>query len=431
MRPRLYDNFAPGPNPESKPPMDADKRRLAFLLASIAAWLWLWKFVGEHTWTWGRVTFWVLLAIVVLLCLVNSRFVGAPPRPATLLLAILLSVCAYVGVRQSQVIRAGFSPPWSERLWDVSQGAYDFNRALFDRGENPYRMRCQYHPVDNSLGYRRDVEGREYLFGWRYYHGYPHFPMSALWFAPFIGLTGGYSDIRVGNLVYYILNFALLNAVLLVGCERRLLACLVGSVAFLGVDFMVSETFQLGIVDQAFSAPLLGAGLLAMLGWWAGAGVLAGLALASKHFPAIPFALALSIYVYRAGALRTFVPAAGTTAAVVVLPFLLWDFEAFVSATVLHHVHEMRFGDNTALFFFLPDFWKAPFRLFGLVLIAAIYAWGFVAMRRPDARLMFLVAAVACVLINAFYPVTHLNHLESVLGVASISFAFGAVNGRR
>ena len=53
---------------------------------------------------------------------------------------------------------------------------------------------------------RRDAEGREYLFGWRYYYGYPHFPMSALWFAPFIGITGTYNDIRIGNLVYLILN---------------------------------------------------------------------------------------------------------------------------------------------------------------------------------------------------------------------------------
>lgn len=404
-------------------------------LAALGLWLWLWKFVGEHTWTWGRVTFWVLLAVAVLLGVVNARPARGWLRPTrrarVILAALLLPAGAYLMVRQTEVIRTGFGPAWSNRLWDVSQGAYDFNRALFDRGENPYATRAQYHPVEGSLGYSRDGEGREYLFGWRYYYGYPHFPVSALWFAPFMGITGGYNDIRAGNLIYYGLNLLLLNAILFLASKQRALACLVGSVAFLGVDFVVTETFQLGIVDQAFSVPLLAAMLLAMVSWWRGAGVLAGLALASKHFPAIPVVLTLAIYVHRSGRLREFALSAAAAALIVTLPFLLWDSEAFISATVLHHVYEMRSGDDTALYFFLPDAWKAPFRLFGVLVILAVYVWGLVAMKQPDARKMFLIAAVVGVLVNVFYPVTHLNHLESILAFASVSLALGLVGGER
>jgi len=396
----------------------------ALTLAALAAWLWLWKFVGEHTWAWGKVTFWVLLAIGALLCAVNATVRATARASRAIVITVLVIGCGYLTLHQVEVIRSGFGPPWAERLWDVSQGAYDFNLAL-KRGENPYRTRAQYHPVDSTLGYSRDANGGDRLFGWRYYYGYPHFPMSALWFAPFVGITGGYNDIRAGNLLYYVLTFVLLNAILFVGCERRWLACLTGSVAFLGVDFMVTETFQLGIVDQSFAVAPLAAMLAAMCRRWNLAGVLAGLALASKHFPAIPVVVALSIYVHRSGHLRRFVLCAVGAGAIVVLPFLLWDAEAFVSATILHHIHEMRFGDDTALYFFLPDAWKPAFRLFGFVVIAAVYAWGLSAMKRPDIRVAFLVAALACVLINAFYPVTHLNHLESILALASISFAMG------
>src|SRR5262249_36144904 len=150
---------------------------------------------------------------------------------------------------------------------------------------------------------------------------------------------------------------------------RRVFACLVGTVAFLGVDFLVSETSLLGIVDQAFALPLLVAILLAMLSRWRAAGVFAGLALASKHFPGIPVVLALAIFVYRSGHLRNFVVTSVAAFLVVVLPFLLWDYEAFVSATVLHHLHEAGVGDDTALYFFLPAVWRTPFRLLGLLAI--------------------------------------------------------------
>jgi len=274
-------------------------------------------------------------------------------------------------------------------------------------------------------GASKDAAGRELLFGWRYYYGYPHFPMSALWFTPFVGITGGYNDIRIGNLFYFILNVALLNVILFLASDQRAFACLAGTVAFLGVDFLVTETFQLGIVDQAFSVPLLAAIVLAMTSHWRGAGVFAGLALASKHFPAIPVVLALAIFVHRSGRLREVTAAALISLLVIVVPFVAWDYEAFASATVLHHLHEAAAGDNTALYFFLPDAWKAPFRFVGLLAIAATYLWGYVEMKRPDVRILFLTAAVACILINAFYPVTHLNHLEAMLAVASVSFALG------
>jgi predicted membrane-bound dolichyl-phosphate-mannose-protein mannosyltransferase len=249
--------------------------------------------------------------------------------------------------------------------------------------------------------------------------------MSALWFAPFIGMTGGYNDVRIGNLVYFVLSLLLLNAVVASASSRPVLGCLTATVAFLGVDFLVTETFQLGIVDQAFVFPLLAAILLAMRSYWRSAAIVAGLALASKHFPAIPVVLALAIYAYRRERLHELVVFCGLTFLAVMLPFILWDPEAFVSATVLHHVHEAGRGDNTALFFFLPEPWKMPFRLFGLALIGGVYVAGLVTTKRPDLRMVFLVIAVVCLLINAFYPVTHLNHLESILAFAAISLALG------
>lgn len=36
-----------------------------------------------------------------------------------------------------------------------------------------------------------------------------------------------------------------------------------------------------------------------------------------------------------------------------------------------------------------------------------------------------VTVSLVCILINAFYPVTHLNHLESILAFASISLALG------
>lgn len=400
------------------------------VLLAVGAWLWLWKFVGDHTWTWGRVTFWVLLAIVALLVVVNLRWWRDRLQPSREARAVLLAVLAlasvYLCVRQTRVVRDGFGPGWSERLWDVSQGAYDFNQALL-RGENPYATRTQPQPVHMFKGYSRGDDGKEYFYGWRYYYGYTHFPMSALWYTPFIGVTGGYNDIRIGNLVYFLLNLVLLNAILFVACERRLLACLIGTVVFLGVDFMVTETFLLGIIDEAFSAPLLGSMLLAMTSRWRAAGVVAGLSLASKHFPAIPVVVALLIFVYRDGQLRPFACSAAASFAAVMLPFVLWDYEAFVSATLLPHLHEAGLGDNTALYFFLPDAWKTPFRLLGATAIGATYAWGFACMRQPDVRILFLTTAIVCILINAFYPVTHLNHLESILAFASISLALGLV----
>jgi hypothetical protein len=403
-----------------------------FPLFALGLWLWLWKFVGEHTWTWGRVTFWILLAIAALVGAVHAlpvRSRAGAGGGRAILIVILAVASVYLIARQAQVIRSGFEPPWAQRLWDVSQGAYDFNRALF-AGENPYRTKAQYHPVDGTRGYSRDAAGREYLFGWRYHYGYPHFPMSALWFAPFMGVTGGYNDVRVGNLVYFVLGLLLLNAIVASASAQPLLASLTATVAFLGIDFLVSETFQLGIVDQAFAVPLLAAILLAMRSYWRVAGLLAGLALASKHFPAVPVVLALAIYADRSRRLRDLIVFSGASFLAIMLPFLLWDAEAFVSATILHHVHEAHRGDDTALFFFLPDVWKMPFRLLGLASIGGVYVWGIAASNRPDVRVVFVVMTVVSLLINAFYPVTHLNHLESILAFAAGSFALGLYGGR-
>jgi hypothetical protein len=406
--------------------------RNLFPLVALGLWLWLWKFVGEHTWTWGRVTFWILLAIATLLSLLHAlpqHLRAGAGWVRTFLIVILGLTSVYLIARQAQVIRSGFDPPWAQRLWDVSQGAYDFNRALFT-GENPYRTKAQYHPVEGTRGYTRDAEGREYLFGWRYYYGYPHFPMSALWFAPFMGMTGNYNDIRIGNLVYFVLSLLLLNAIVASASAQPLLASLTATVAFLGIDFLVTETFQLGIVDQAFAFPLLVAILLAMRSYWRIAGLVAGLALASKHFPSIPVVLALAIYAHRRQRLRDLIGFSGLSFLAVMLPFILWDAEALVSATILHHVHEAGRGDDTALFFFLPDVWKMPFRLLGLASIGGVYVWGIVASKRSDVRVMFLVMTVVSLLINAFYPVTHLNHLESILAFAAGSFALGVHGGR-
>ena len=112
------------------------------------------------------------------------------------------------------------------------------------------------------------------------------------------------------------------------------------------------------------------------------------------------------------------------TTLVLVLPFLLWNPEPFITATLLYYLTLHQAGDNTSLWFFLPAVWQTPFLVLGGVLTLATVA---LASWRRSLGLVWPLAVAFCAyaVFIAFNKMSHLNYLWGVyaLGCAALGLS--------
>jgi hypothetical protein len=397
----------------------------AAVLAFFILWALLWNIVGTYTFGHGPQTFACLVAIGLLCAatpiLPRLAALRAGRLPESLVIAVLaIAVLAWLAVHATILAQA----VRSDRMVDIGRNTLEAARRLFDQRENPYATHCQ---MDRLVGlpHVTFAQGRPLIFGVPYDYGYPYFPVMFLAYQPFRLLDPGLEAIRYGNVVFF--AAALVGAYWLaarLAPARRLAGWLAvaSTVAIWGLGFTV---FRAGVTDLMIADFALFGFIALTYECGVAAGVLFGLAMAAKLTPG---ALLLPIVAAwhaksSAGPPRwpLWLSAAAVVAATLV-PFVVWNPRAFLSATILYTAVRHALGDDSSLWYSLPTVLKTPFLVVGVAGVVAILVVG---LRRralgiADAVTVYFLAQLALV---GFYKMIHTNYLWAVLPLGAVAFS--------
>jgi len=396
-------------------------------LACLAVWIGIFNVLGYARWGSGPLHFSLLVLAIALwgarrpiarlLPRWQHRFSTRSVRGVAII-ACALYLAYLVGLHAWFFPKALGGP-----MYDIGRNSLTAAQHLFEHGDNPYRSPSQ---LGLNVSQAENVEfdlGRIRMFGVPYYYGYPYLPVMFLTYEPFRRVVGR-DAIRVGNLA---LLLASIVGVAWLGLRlaepgREALTAVFAVTALLGPLDLTHELYSRCVTDFVVSAFLLYGVIALSRERFVAGGVLVGLAQSAKFLPGGIFLVLLSAWALgREGGWR-FVAAGAATVAGVVLPFVLWDPEAFLSATILYYVTVHAGGDSSSLWFFLPDALKGPFLLLGLLIVASLCLWTLVRYR-SDLTLVVRMACLAWLVFCAFNVMTHLNYIWAIWAVASASFA--------
>lgn len=425
---------AEAPRGEDRTPGAPEAPSLMAPLLLVGLWSVLFNLVGRLSWGWGALTFACLMGSFFLLCFVHplTRALDARLRGRRgLTNAAITRLAAFVIVLYLALDAQAFVQEWrNERnetyLIDIGANTYEAARWFFDEGVNPYAHRSQMWDFLSPELPNVTLDGdRTLLYGVPYPYGFPYFPMMFMTLEPARRLVEGYHAVRWANAAYYLLNAGLIALI----C-RRLLApgvwragALLAVLAFLSERIFPVELFQHGVIDLILSSY----GLLGFLAMAHGrpltSGAIFGMAFGCKLLPG-PwwFTLAAIAWWKRAGwrASAKFSAMFTLVSGAIILPFVLWDPPAFWSSTILYFMTAKHAGDDTALWYFMPEPLKAPFLIVGGLWIGAVFM-AFLLRGRPTVadtiRFSFLTYAVFI----AFNRQSHLNHLWSIYAMGCVA----------
>lgn len=340
----------------------------------------------------------------------------------------------------SSIVGLVYQPQWLINLGgiiDIAANTYAATDA-FAQGLNPYTTRSQLwvtqFPADTP--HMENINGQITMYGVPYFHGYPYFPLMLLSYLPAYFIFEGYTAIRVTHIVLMLLNitaFKLLIDKLLPHSEQRRTALLIAITAYLGVLRYSVEAVLLGVTDMLISTYLLYCFVALSQHRYAMAGILLGCAQACKLLPAPLVFLGIAWMLYHnkghiGGLLPLWRFLGGFIVAciVIILPFIIWHPEGFLSSTILYYLTHHKGGDITSLWSFLPDALKTPFLFGGLILtLVGIVAFAQRDKSRPEYSLVACMAGsyASYVLFMSFSKMTHLNYLWGVFPLGCVALA--------
>ena len=398
-------------------------------------WAVIFNVLGIFTWGFGPLTFVCLLtAAYVMFALVRGR---APATVGRDLFAVpdldappgrKLKFAFYFVIGMTLVgALVGLLVAPNTWLMDIALNTY-LAAENFAYGVNPYGSLSQaWHTMNAGTPHVEVRDGQVYMFGVPYYYGYPYFPAMMLGYLPFTFFIDGYDSIRIGNVVFALAN--VYGLCLLMKSARRLILQMIVIVAYLCIGVYWIEIFWHGIVDVLLSTFLIYAFVCLQRDQYVGAGIFLGLAQAAKLLPAPLIAVCILYYLFRRPGFWKFSIAYALTGVAVVLPFLLWDPQAFLSATILFYLSFHSVGDNTSLWYFLPEILQAPFLWSGyLATLVTIFLF----IRRKTADWVDVMAAAfaSYLVFVAFSKMSHLNYLWGVypLGCAAFAILLGRLS---
>lgn len=310
---------------------------------------------------------------------------------------------------------------------DFAMNTWTAEEHQFEHKEDPYATNSELAFDPSWAPHVTKVNGQMYMFGVPYYRGYAYFPAMFLSYEPFRRLNTKHPDLRVGNAFFYfstILGIAWLTAVL-TPRGWRVLASTSAVAAFVGTQFLAQAYFFEEMTDVVIPAVLI-------FGWIATyykrpvlGGALFGWAFACKLVPGAFVCLIMAAWIWRKPERWKFIGAMAFTFFAIMLPYIIWNPPAFLSATILYYLTEHSLGDGTALYHYLPTQIQPIFLLAGYILVAWLL---YRSITNKSLTLLDTVgnSFIIFTLFIAFSKMAHLNYLLSILPVGGIAMvAYG------
>jgi len=393
----------------------------------LVCWYLLVNLIGRDEYERGRSFFYT--AGLILLTLAAPRLtplvrrVGPVVRRAGWALAPLIGALITFGYLQmftfNEQIR---SPKNKTSLVDVGQNTYEAGKIFFEGGLNPYANRAQiWHTLKESDRIKKEA-GQTHLLGVPYSYGYPYFPWMMFSYAAFAPLADNYNAVRLANLAFLVLNLLglCLVAARLARDGDRLVATLGAAALFLCFYKLDFQLFEYGVTDIVIGVYLLFGVVALQRRRDATAGVLFGLAQACKLFPGAVL-LPVTFFWYRDPRRRwRFTLACVALLALVIGPFLLWDPEAFISATILFYLAHHGGGDASAAYYVLPAKWKGAFALARWPLMVWVI-YRCLRRGREEVRWLLVAGSVSYLIFLAFNQMLHLNYFWPTYGMSCLA----------
>ncbi len=403
------------------------------LLIILGLWSIVFNVAGRFTWGWGPLSFLVylsgafLLAFVQPLALRLERAVAGRVRFQRSHIEVLAGtiLIAYIGLDLLAFVQEIQIPRNSTYLIDIAANTYEAGQWFFRDGVNPYTHFSQvWDHLTPDIPHVTLEGNRVYLYGVRYYYGFPYFPMMFISFEPFRRLVEGYNAFRVGNLFFYGVSLTLIiglcRCFVRRGYQRP--TALLCMLAFLSVRVWSNELFHEGVVDIIISVYGLAGFLMLAYRKPVLSGICFGLAFGCKLLPAPFWFMLVTLWWWRNEGVARAALFAGVFALIsgaVILPFVAWDPGAFFSATILYFLTSQGAGDNSSLWYFLPGVLKPVLLLAGGLGIGGLFVRFFL-KKSPSVEDTMKYAFLTYTVFIAFNKQTHLNHLWSVFTMGSV-----------
>lgn len=398
-------------------------------LISLLIWLFALNAMCIIPFTYGPLTFACLLVSVWVMWRVQNQPAATtnPHRRTEATLVAITTVAAILGLASTA---AGFllRPDPMIDIGINTVAALD----AFANGLNPYTSQAQLwvreFPVDTP--HLVSENGQITMFGMPYFHGYPYFPLMMLSYLPAWLLTENAAAIRLTHVLVVILNlvaFRLFVSQHISSKGQQRLVLLAAATGWLGILRAIPEAMILGVTDILISAWLLFSFVALGRQQYFIAGILLGCAQACKLLPAPLVFLAMAWFLWGRKDLWNMTAGYALSCAVLVLPFVAWHPEGFISSTILYYLTHHSDGDMTSLWYFLPSSARSVFVMTGMILaVASIRVFNLPGQKNLVGCLAGAYASY--VIFMAFSKMTHLNYLWGVLPLGSLALALMALS---
>lgn len=402
----------------------------------LALWAVAYNVLGFFTWHYGVLAFCMLMlmgGVVALAKILGRRMAGASLEPSRILMTgvsvFAIALTAFFVVNQLGYFATYRGTDFHHQ--DIAENTYRADNFVFDLGMNPYSNNAQVNGIVDAGPHISEKNGVVTMYGVPYYKGYPYFPAMFLVYEPFRRFESSRDDLRDGNLAIYFLlliEIGWLAWLLSPDAYKRLAAAL--SIAAFSCSALLGQDLFYGCVTD-FVIPLFAlAGFIAL--WYRKhslGGVFFGLAFACKLLPGGIFVLILALWYWRKPERWRFLVPMMVTFLLVLLPFVIPNPGAFLSATILFYLSFHAQGDDTALYYFLPSALQPIFQVVGYAAVAGLVLW---VNSRKTLGLTGVLALcfISDILFTAFNRMAHLNYLWGVVPLGAVALAASALGAQ-
>lgn len=392
--------------------------------AVLICWLLLVNIVSCFLWKFGP-------AIFSLIMLNLSMLYYVQRQPTQFKSMLFVSTDALVTFTVIVFIPSTIFCFWLKQDWIVDIAANTYAAVEhFISGDNPYNHRSQLwvesFPQRHGITF---MDGQYFMFGVPYQFGYPYFPAMLLAYTPVIGFIENYTAIRIMNFTLSFVNLWLVWQLLKAHFEHQKHYQLAKRLAFVLLFLMPSYLFNLyylGITDVLLTTLILLSLFFVDKQRIILAAIVLGMCQASKLLPAPFVFVAIFLWLPILRQKIQFALVYGITALVILGPFVLWDATSFLSSTILYYLTHHKGGDDTSLWFYLPEFIKPYFLILSPLLSGVFLLFGSLKAKGSTINLA-LVCASSYFIFMVFNKMTHFNYYWSVYPIACIPLCYQLV----